>query len=215
MEHYFIEKEHKNDDFFEFTWQFEGVDYIFKSCDDVFSKDNVDYGTYVLLKTILKKIDISGDVLDIGCGYGPIGIVLSKSFSNVKVTMTDVNGTAVALSQENAKRNNAKNVIEIKLSNAYENINKTFDFIVSNPPIKAGKKVLLNILLGSYNRLNDGGNLIFVIKKKFGEDGVKKELQKTFKSVEVIKRDSGYYILSAKKWGGNENNNKSCSWDKG
>lgn len=201
MEHYFIEKEHKNDDFFEFTWQFEGADYVFKSCDDVFSKDNVDYGTYVLLRTILKKIDISGDVLDIGCGYGPIGIVLSKSFSNVKVTMTDVNGTAVALSQENAKRNNAKNVIEIKLSNAYENIDKTFDFIVSNPPIKAGKKVLLNILLGSYDRLNDGGNLIFVIKKKFGEDSVKKELQKIFKSVEVIKRDSGYYILSAKKWG--------------
>lgn len=199
MEHYFISKEHKQTDYFNFTWQFLGKDFVFKSCDDVFSKNQVDYGTYVLLKTIAQNVEISGKVLDIGCGYGVIGIVLDKLFENAKFCLTDVNQTAIELSKENTKLNNSKNIYSIKLSYAYENIDETFDFIVSNPPIKAGKKVLLDIILGSYEKLNLNGQLVFVIKKKFGEDSLKKELAKIFKSVEVLERDSGYYILLAKK----------------
>ena len=71
--------------------------------------------------------------------------------------------------------------------------------IISNPPIKAGKQVLQTILFDSYEHLNEGGKLIFVIKKKFGEDSIKKHLSTIFKSVEVLKRDSGYYILMATK----------------
>lgn len=199
MEHYFISKEHSKTDYFNFSWQFLGKDFTFKSCDDVFSKDQVDYGTYVLLKTIVQNVEISGKILDIGCGYGVIAIVLDKMFNNAKFCLTDVNQTAIELSTENAKLNNSKNIYSIKLSNAYENIDETFDFIVSNPPIKAGKNVLYNIILGAYEKLNQNGQLIFVIKKKFGEDSLKKELSKIFKSVEVLERDSGYYILLAKK----------------
>ena len=199
MDHYFISKEHNKADFFQFSWNFLGNDFIFKSCDDVFSKDNVDYGTYVLLKTIANKIQIQGDVLDIGCGYGPIGIVLSRLFKDSKIIMTDVNQTAIELSQENIKLNNAKNIKEVRFSNAYENIPEIFDFIISNPPIKAGKSTLLSILLGAYEKLKEDGQLIFVIKKKFGEDSIKKQLEKIFKSVNVLQRDSGYYILQAIK----------------
>ncbi|HAJ77818.1 MAG TPA: class I SAM-dependent methyltransferase, partial [Clostridiales bacterium] len=142
MEHYFIEKEHKDSDFFEFTWQFLNYSYIFKSCDDVFSKDNVDYGTFVLLKAIAKNATIYGDVLDIGCGYGVIGIVLSKLYPDIKITQSDVNETALMLTRNNIKVNNVNNIKKVVKSNAYENIEENFDFIISNPPIKAGKKVL-------------------------------------------------------------------------
>ena len=199
MEHYFIEKEHKNSDFFEFTWLFLNCSYTFKSCDDVFSKDNVDFGTYVLLKTISKKLILSGDVLDIGCGYGVVGIVLSKLFPQIKITQSDVNKTALNLTRQNININNAKNIVSVLNSNAYENIENTFDFIISNPPIKAGKKVLLDILIGAYEKLNVSGSLVFVIKKKFGEDSIKKKLSEIFSSVEVLERDSGYYVLLAKK----------------
>ena len=199
MDHYFIHKEHKEEDYFEFSWNFFGTDFSFNSSSDVFSKNCVDYGTYVLLKTIKNQVVLSGNVLDIGCGYGPIGIVLATLFENSKFTLSDVNQTAVDLSIQNIKKNNIKNVAEVVHSFAYENISDKFDFIVSNPPIKAGKDVLMNILLGAYERLNDGGSLIFVIKKKFGEDSVKKALQNKFQKVEILERDSGYYVLSATK----------------
>ena len=199
MEHYFIKKEHNESDYFEFSWKFLDQEYIYKSCDDVFSKDQVDYGTFVLLKTIQKNVKIFGDVLDIGCGYGPIGIVLGKNFPNANFTLCDVNETAVELAKENVKKNKVTNIKKVILSNAYENITGNFDFVISNPPIKAGKKVLLEILLGSFDRLKKGGSLIFVIKKKFGEDSIKKQLEKIFSSVEILVRDSGYYILKATK----------------
>lgn len=200
MEHYFIEKQHSENDFFEFSWKFDDIDFVFESCDDVFSKNQIDYGTYVLLKTIQKKVQIAGNVLDIGCGYGPIGIVLAKLFPNANFVLSDVNKTAVELSSINIKRNAIKNIKNIIHSNAYENIFDTFDFVVSNPPIKVGKKILYDILLGSYQKLNQNGKLVFVIKKKFGEASLKKELEKHFSKVEILARDSGYYILQATKW---------------
>ena len=125
--------------------------------------------------------------------------IISKIFTKTKFALSDVNPTAVNLSKTNVQKNNIKNIDSVILSNAYQNIDKTFDYIISNPPIKAGKKVLLDILLGSYDKLNDNGKLIFVIKKKFGEDSIKKQLQSIFKTVEIINRDSGYYILMATK----------------
>lgn len=200
MEHYFISKEHKQSDYFEFLETINNQNFTFKSCDDIFSKDRVDYGTKVLINAVIKNFDLYGKVLDIGCGYGPIGIVLASFNKNAEFILTDVNKTAVELSTHNAKTNNIKNIEDIRLSDTYEIINETFDFIISNPPIKAGKQTLLNILLGAYEHLKNEGKLIFVIKKKHGEDSIKKRLEQVFKSVEIIKRDSGYYILSCTKW---------------
>lgn len=199
MEHYFIEKEHKSSDYFEFTWSYAEYNFVFKSCDDIFSKNQVDYGTYVLIKTIHKNVELFGSVLDIGSGYGPIAITLAKLFPNATFDMSDVNKTAVELSAQNAQKNGIKNIKNIINSNAYENIAGKYDFIVSNPPIKVGKKTMYSILFGAYDKLNAGGKLIFVIKKKFGEASLKKDLEKTFSSVEILARDSGYYILQATK----------------
>lgn len=199
MEHYFIEKAHKKEDFFTFTENILGQDYVFKSCDDVFSKDRVDYGTKVLIETVAKNFDLSNKVLDIGCGYGPIAIVLASKFKNASFTLTDINNTAVMLSTENVQKNNIQNVEKIFKSDGYEKVEGCFDYIVTNPPIKAGKQNLLNILVGAYEHLVIDGKLIFVIKKKHGEDSIKKHLQTIYKNVEILKRDSGYYILCCTK----------------
>lgn len=199
MQHYFINKDHKQEDYFEFTEGFNGKTFTFKSCDSIFSKDRLDYGTSVLLNAVLKKEDIKGKILDIGCGYGAIGIILASFLSDVKITMTDINETAVELTKQNVFKNHIRNIEQIMVSNGYENIVGNFDFIITNPPIKAGKQNLLNILVGAYDHLNIGGRLYFVIKKKHGEDSIRKKLLTIFNTVEIIKRDSGYYILECVK----------------
>lgn len=104
MEHYFISKEHKAEDYFEISQKINEKIYKFNSCDDVFSKNCVDYGSFVLINTILKTEKLRGEVLDIGCGYGVIGIVLADNFKNATFTLCDVNKTAVELSAQNAKK---------------------------------------------------------------------------------------------------------------
>lgn len=200
MQHYFIDKEHKEEDYFEFNEIFLDYDFQIKSCDSIFSKDGFDYGTKVLLKAIYEKVDVCGKVLDIGCGYGTIGIVLSRLFNNVSIDMCDINATAVDLTKQNAIKNRTKNIDKIFESDAYKNVNDKYNFVITNPPIKAGKQNLINILVGAKQVLNNGGQLIFVIKKKHGEDSIKKILMQNYSDVEVIKRDSGYYILKATVW---------------
>ncbi len=202
MEHYFIAKEHKEEDFFEFKAYVEGYEFTLKSCDSVFSKDEVDYGTNLLIKTFVKnqETDLKGKtILDVGCGYGIIGLSLARIYKEATIDMCDINSVAVELSKFNTLKNHIKNVREIKESNAYKNIDGKYDFIITNPPIKAGKENLLKILLGAYEHLNDNGELWLVIKKKHGEDSVKKALAQVFQEVEVMKRDAGYYILKAVK----------------
>ena len=199
MEHYFIEKQHSKNDFFEISQKFLDKVYYFNSCDDIFSKNEVDYGTYVLVNTVIKTQNLSGKVLDVGCGYGVIGIVLADNFSNANFYMCDINGTAVELSKQNATKNKISNIKQIVKSNVYENIEDTFDYIISNPPIKVGKEVLMQFLMGGYEKLNENGKLIFVIKKKFGEKTLRKKLAEKFSSVEVIEKDNGYYIIMAEK----------------
>lgn len=197
MQHYFIDKEHKESDYFEFEEEFLNNKFTFKSCDSIFSKDCIDYGTKVLLESIYKNVSIKGKILDVGCGYGAIGVVLSKLFDNCNIVMCDINNTAVNLSRFNVIKNKCKNVQNVLYSNAYENINEKFDYIVTNPPIKAGKENLLNILVNAKNFLNKNGSLIFVIKKKHGEESVKKVLEKEYSQVEILTREKGYYIIKA------------------
>lgn len=199
MEHYFIEKQHRPEDFFEISQRLNDKVYYFKSCDSIFSKDCVDYGSFLLINTILKTQNLDGKVLDMGCGYGVIGIMLANHFKGASFVLADVNQTAVDLSVQNAQKNNISNITSVVKSDCYQNIDDNFNFIVTNPPIRAGKQTLLNILLGSHNKLNDGGSLLFVIKKKHGEDSVRKKLTEVFSRVEILKRDKGYYIIKATK----------------
>lgn len=195
--HYFLNTEHKDSDFFEFTDYFLAKPYTFKSCSDIFSKDTFDYGSTLLLKTVIDKVKLDGNVLDVGCGYGIIGIMLKLYFPNINVTCLDINTTAVQLTQENAKRQNV-NITALE-SNLYDNISNNYTHIVTNPPIKAGKENLFNVVTKGYDVLEDNGTITLVIKKKHGMESLKNHIQSIFGNVEVLKKDKGYYILHATK----------------
>ena len=130
--------------------------YTFKTDNNVFSKRGLDFGTRTLLETIDTN-SISGDVLDFGCGYGPIGIYI-KANTNSNVDMIDINERALSLARINASINNV--CVNIFESDVYSNINKMYDYIITNPPIRVGKKVLYEILIGAREHLKDEGYLL-------------------------------------------------------
>ena len=133
-----------------------------------------------------------------GCGYGPIGLSLAYAWHR-EVEMVDVNERALALAQKNATRNQIENV-DIHVSNIYENVHQNqYAAIISNPPIRAGKKVVHTILADSYDLLAPGGTLTVVIQKKQGAPSAQKKMQEVFGNAEILKKDKGYYIIQSIK----------------
>lgn len=195
--HYFTQSNHSSDDFFKFNFEYKNNHFVFTSCDDVFSKKNIDEGSLILIDTVLKNNYTKGDTLDMACGYGAIGIVLGKIL-DIPIDMCDVNKLAVSLCRINAKENLAK-IGDIFESDMWENVNKDYQHILSNPPIKVGKKVLLDFLNGLKGHMKLGGDVTIVIKKNLGADSTKKYLKDIFGNVEVLERTRGYYILKSVK----------------
>lgn len=160
----------------------------------VFSKKMIDFGSQVLLSCL--SFQQGEKVLDVGCGYGPLGLSLVKA-QGVQATMVDVNTRALDLAQKNA----ALNQVEAKIfqSNVYDEVEGCFDHIISNPPIRAGKKVVHEVLSGSFDHLNPGGDLTIVIQKKQGAPSAKAKMEEVFGNCEILKKDKGYYILRSEK----------------
>ena len=160
----------------------------------VFSKKMIDFGSQVLLSCL--AFQPGETVLDVGCGYGPLGLSLAKA-QGVHATMVDVNTRALDL----AKKNAALNKVEATIfqSNVYDQVEGSFDHIISNPPIRAGKKVVHEVLSGSFDHLNPGGDLTIVIQKKQGAPSAKAKMEEVFGNCEILKKDKGYYILRSEK----------------
>lgn len=197
MQHYFIDKQHNKEDYFDYTFEFNDKKYIFKSVDNMFSKDGLDEGTRVLLNTVINKVKLTGDVLDLGCGIGSIGVVLKNEFPLINIDMVDINNTALTLARNNCNNNKAGDN-NIFYSNLYDNVDKKYNYIVTNPPIKVGKEILFNVVTGAKDHLVNGGEIILVIRKNHGQESMKKHMGKTFGNCEILKRDKGYYIMSSK-----------------
>ncbi len=198
MQHYFIDKVHDEADYFVFHDNILGFELCFRSCDSIFSKNKIDDGTRALLSAIDKKVILSGNGLDLGCGLGVIGITLIKRF-NLNMEMVDINNTAVRLSKENLMKNNVQHSAKVYYSDGFSEVKSNFDFIVTNPPIKTGKKLLFQLMLDAYTHLNNNGQLVLVIRKDHGMESLKKHITETFGNCEIISRDKGYYILKAVK----------------
>ena len=198
MQHYFIDKEHQESDFFEFKDNVLGYDLCFRSCDSIFSKNKIDDGTRTLLNTINEQCDLCGKGLDVGCGLGVISIALIKRF-NVTFDMIDINNTAVKLSKENLMKNNVQHSAKVWCSNGFEKVEDCYDFIVTNPPIKTGKKLLFDLMSGAFEHIKQNGQLLLVIRKDHGMESLKKYLIDVFGNCEIIERNKGYYILKSIK----------------
>ena len=168
----------------------------FISDNGVFSKGHVDIATNFMLNVLVDE-EISGKVLDIGCGYGTIGITLSKFF-DVDVTMLDINERSLNLANKNIKLNNVKN-IKIIESDGLEKIDDNYNVIVTNPPIRAGKAVIYKMYEDAYKHLEDGGVLYLVINKKHGAPSTKEYLMKVFGNCEVLDKKTGFNVMKCKK----------------
>lgn len=180
-------------------WSFElrGKTLQFASDNGVFSKHTIDYGTRVLLATFATQDLPAGDLLDLGCGYGPIGLSLAQEMPQRQVDMVDVNELALSLAQENAQRNQIDNVT-IFSSNVYEKITKQYAAILTNPPVRAGKAVVTAMLTEAKAHLVPGGELWVVLQKKQGAPSAKKNMQAAFGNALLVHKDKGYYILRSK-----------------
>lgn len=156
----------------------------------VFSKKMVDFGSQLLLKCL--EVNQGETVLDVGCGYGPLGLSLAKAYG-VQATMVDINNRALNLARQNAERNKVE--ATIFQSNIYEQVKGNFEHVISNPPIRAGKQVVHEIIEKSKDFLEAGGDLTIVIQKKQGAPSAKSKMEEVFGNCEIVKKDKGYYIL--------------------
>lgn len=194
--HYFTDNRNLPSNRKEHSFYFQGNTFSFVSDTGVFSKSGVDYGTRVLLETIGSET-LGNEVLDLGCGYGVIGIVVKAMHPTVQVTGIDINPRAVELTEENAKRNHVE--MKTYVGDGFTDINQTFDTILTNPPIRAGKSVIYSLFRDSYVHLNEGGKLVVVIRKQQGANSAKQELETIYGNCEIRTKEKGYWILIAKK----------------
>lgn len=193
MNHYFTNNEDLKSEIKTIKYSYLETSLTFFSDNGVFSKEKIDYGSKVLVETYLENKKNINSILDMGCGYGYIGVTLSKIL-NIEVDMCDINKRALHLAEKNIKEN--KVACDVFFSDAYENVSKKYDLIITNPPIRVGKEILLNILTKAKTYLNDAGELWFVIRKDQGAKSVIKSLESVYKC-EVIKKSKGFYIIKA------------------
>jgi 16S rRNA (guanine1207-N2)-methyltransferase len=183
-----------------FQWEFtlRNHRFLFKADQGVFSKKEVDFGSRLLIE-MFELPEVEGPILDVGCGYGPIGLSFAKSYRDRTVHMVDVNLRALQLAEENARLNHVTNV-KVYESDRLDGVKDgIFAAIVTNPPIRAGKKVVHEIFEQSFEHLAKGGELWVVIQKKQGAPSATEKIEQLFGTVEIVEKKKGYYILKAKK----------------
>ena len=194
MGQYFTNDESLKSEYRYIKYNYDDYSFTFTSDLGVFSKDKIDYGSKILLENYLKSNNLKKDVLDVGCGYGFLGIVISKIMESY-VELIDINKRAVHLTNINIKNNKVNaNTYE---SNIYDNVFKKYDVIITNPPIRAGKSVYMKILNDS-NYLKNDGELWFVINKDQGAKSVIKELSNIYE-VNVLEKSKGFFVVFCKK----------------
>ncbi len=194
MEHYFTNNENLKSEIRDINFSFGAYNFLFKSDNGVFSKDKIDYASLFLVKTFLNNKKCVNSILDIGCGYGFIGITLSKILQ-VHVDMSDINKRAVHLTEMNIKENQVD--AKVMESNIYENITAKYDLIITNPPIRAGKEVLKEFIYGGLAKLNKDGEIWFVLSKDKGAKSMKKELDNVG-TCTLVAKSKGFWVISLK-----------------
>ncbi len=174
-----------------------GVTVEFYTQPGLFSYKRIDEGTRLLVEAVkLPREDAV--VLDLGCGYGVIGITLAKAHPKLRVYMVDVNPVAVELAKLNARHNGVADRVVVLRGNLYEPVaDIEFDLIVTNPPLAAGMETVRAIVEQGYGRLREGGSLQLVVRK--GAGAVEEVMRRVFGEVEVLARKKGYTVLAAWK----------------
>lgn len=198
-DHYYTANPNAKSNVVSWNYTLRGKEFTFLTDTGVFSKATVDFGSRLLIESVDFNQFPEGDLLDVGCGYGPMGLAFAYAEPARQVEMVDVNERALELVRQNALKNNLSNV-QIHESSIYENVKEAnFAGVFSNPPIRAGKSVVHEILTGAFEHLKESGVLTIVIQKKQGAPSAKKKMEETFGNAEVIAKDKGYWIIQSVK----------------
>jgi len=177
----------------QFTAQLRGLDFRFITDSAVFSRDRVDFGSALLIEAL--HLNVTDTVLDIGCGYGPIGLVAARLAPEGKIHMVDVNERAVDLARRNLVENEITNA-EVYVSDGLEAVRGLqFDAVVTNPPIRAGKATIYLLLDEAHAVLRSSGSAWVVIQTKQGAPSMKKKLKELFGNVQDVEREAGYHVF--------------------
>ena len=190
-EHYYTNNPTSEHEERSFRAVFAGRVLAFDTDAGVFSKQHVDPGSELLCKSL--PDDLSGDVLDMGCGWGAMTVMTLARFPKAQVTMADVNERALALAVSNVEKNRMQ--AKAILSDGFEKVEGMFDAVITNPPIRAGKAVIYKMFEDAKEHLRDGGRLFLVIRKQQGAPSALKFLKELYAKAEVIERDGGYWII--------------------
>jgi len=176
-----------------------GQSFTFRTDAGVFSRKEIDRGTELLLAAL--EVGPCELILDLGCGYGAIGIVAARLSEGGHVILTDVNERAVALARKNIAANGIANA-EVRQGDLYEPVrDMAFDHIVCNPPIRAGRAIVDRIVSEAPTHLLNGGTLWLVARTRQGADSLQKRMAASFGSAEVVRRGSGFKVLRSTKAG--------------
>lgn len=167
-----------------------GQELIFDTDAGLFSRDGLDVGTRALLEALPT---LSGRILDLGCGWGPVGATVKKCYPECDVVMTDVNQRAVQTAQANLLLNGL--TAWVYQGDGFENVSGTFDWVITNPPIRTGKAAIYKMFADARERLNPGGHLVLVIRKQQGAPSALKYLRELFGNGEVIAREAGFWVI--------------------
>lgn len=196
MSHYYTDNSQLASNPRSFDYYFDNEKFIFTTDNGVFCKENVDYGSYLLIKNTFRQA-LGNKLLDLGCGWGPVGIIIKRFNPDIEVTAVDVNSRAVELTNLNAVQN--KTLIKACLCTDILTLNLLFDSIILNPPIRAGKVVIYDLYDKAYHTLSENGSLYIVIQKKQGASSSVNKLSELFKTVTVLDREGGYWVIQAIK----------------
>ncbi|MBR0027007.1 MAG: class I SAM-dependent methyltransferase [Clostridia bacterium] len=196
-DHYYTVNPSSAHDEWQISAKVLGNDLTFTTDAGVFSRDGLDRGTEVMLDALP---ELTGRVLDLGCGWGAVGVSLGKKYPALEIVMTDINRRAADLSKRNLAANGVTNASVVQ-GDAFENVEGLFDAVITNPPIRAGKAVIYGMFDEARNYLVPGGSLYIVIRKQQGAPSALKYLSSIYASAETIGRGSGFHVIRAVRQG--------------
>jgi 16S rRNA (guanine1207-N2)-methyltransferase len=191
-EHYFTQNPQCSDRFGLIRANLCGVSFEFLTSSSVFSKRKIDSGTHLLVESMV--LPSSGTVLDIGCGYGVVGIVAAKLHPNLQVVMTDVNMRAVRLAKQNVQANRVN--AQVRCGHLYEPVEDLkFSCVLSNPPVSAGMDTVKAIVQDAPKVLAPSATFQMVIRSKIGAKALPALFRETFGNCTVLSREGGFRVL--------------------
>lgn len=190
-DHYFSAAPSSDHRYAEAKYAYRGHELRFITDAGVFSRGEIDFGTDVLLRAL--PDGMAGRTLDLGCGWGAVGVSIGKAYPDCRIVMSDVNERALELARQNAAANGV--TAQTVISDGLDSVEGNFDFIITNPPIRAGKQTVYRLFAQSAGRLKAGGRLYIVIRRQQGAESALKYLKTIFETAEPVEKSGGFWVI--------------------